>query len=313
MAERKSGSFVVNNNIGAFTVPIDADQLTDGNKTLTVQIRKNSVNGPVIGTLTSAITVQDTSFTPAGTLIRTECRGVDKWGIYANGSGGTYDQLIQANSSDCGYNPPSTAITRQVNWSPANGSLGLFVVNGNFTGWMGDITKSNLQVDSAERNTIVNDPLMRQKINELISYVQNQFGVTISQSSIDAELNAGIDSYNSIIDSLGSNTSAIYLLTATPKLTNQNSFVSDGKIYTRTTLKYSAINFGFTDMLDANVSAEDITTALVAALNNNGITVNSSERTQIKNIVVVIIQLLINFLNSINDPVNLYDYTEQPV
>ena len=43
----------------------------------------------------------------AGTLLSTYCSGVNKWGTYANGSGGTYQNLIEANSVDCGYVPPS--------------------------------------------------------------------------------------------------------------------------------------------------------------------------------------------------------------
>ena len=44
----------------------------------------------------------------AGTLLSTYCTGTnnyDKWGVYTNGNCGTYNQLIQANSVDCGYSP----------------------------------------------------------------------------------------------------------------------------------------------------------------------------------------------------------------
>lgn len=413
MAESKSGSFIVNNNTGSFTVSVDTDQLTDGQKTMAVQIRRDSVRGRVIGNLSAPITINDTSFTPAGTIVSQGCiPGTYTYRVTkANGTGGTYNEDTP-NSVSCGYVAPSNpvysfarsasnanegssfnitfntnqsgsfpytisgvssadisgaplfgsvtngqvltfnvtadvstegaetfaislnngqasasvtindtsisvtpnVITRTVNWSPSNGSLGLFIANRNFIGWMGDVTKSNLQVSSSERNSIVYDSLMRQKISDLISYVQSQFGATISESSIDAELNAGIDSFNSIIsDALGNNTDVIYLLTATPKQTNQTSFTNGGKIYTRTTLKYSAVNFGFANVLDVNISSDDITTALVTSLNNNGIPVTSAERVQLKNIVIVIMQLLVNLLNSFNDPVNLYDYTERSV
>ena len=43
-----------------------------------------------------------------GTLLSTYCSGVDKYGTYADGSGGTYNALIQSNSVDCGYVAPST-------------------------------------------------------------------------------------------------------------------------------------------------------------------------------------------------------------
>jgi hypothetical protein len=42
-----------------------------------------------------------------GTLISTYCNGYDQYGNYANGSGGTYDELIEVNSLACGYIPPS--------------------------------------------------------------------------------------------------------------------------------------------------------------------------------------------------------------
>ena len=41
-----------------------------------------------------------------GTLIKTMCKGYDRYGVYANGSGGTYEELIEANSTICGYTPP---------------------------------------------------------------------------------------------------------------------------------------------------------------------------------------------------------------
>jgi hypothetical protein len=47
----------------------------------------------------------------AGVLIEPFCKGVDSWGKYANGSGGTYEAIIMTNSTDCGYvappNPPA--------------------------------------------------------------------------------------------------------------------------------------------------------------------------------------------------------------
>jgi len=42
---------------------------------------------------------------PAGALIGQFCSGVNLMGTYADGVGGTFDQLIQANSLDCGYIP----------------------------------------------------------------------------------------------------------------------------------------------------------------------------------------------------------------
>lgn len=44
-------------------------------------------------------------FPAAGSLLSTYCSGTTKMGRYANGSGGTYDQTIEVNSTDCGYDP----------------------------------------------------------------------------------------------------------------------------------------------------------------------------------------------------------------
>jgi hypothetical protein len=43
-----------------------------------------------------------------GTLLNTFCKGYDQYGNYADGNGGTYEELIQANSTICGYTPPSS-------------------------------------------------------------------------------------------------------------------------------------------------------------------------------------------------------------
>jgi hypothetical protein len=41
-----------------------------------------------------------------GTFIKKICKGYDQYDVLANGNGGTYEELIQANSPDCGYTPP---------------------------------------------------------------------------------------------------------------------------------------------------------------------------------------------------------------
>lgn len=50
---------------------------------------------------------------PEGELLRTECRGVDKWGIYADGNYGETSRIITANSAECGYigNDPSATFS----------------------------------------------------------------------------------------------------------------------------------------------------------------------------------------------------------
>jgi len=41
-----------------------------------------------------------------GTLLNTFCKGYDQYGKYADGNGGSYEQLIEVNSSTCGYTTP---------------------------------------------------------------------------------------------------------------------------------------------------------------------------------------------------------------
>lgn len=45
-------------------------------------------------------------YPPRGTLISTYCSGTTKMGHYHDGNGGTYDAVIQTNSTECGYVPP---------------------------------------------------------------------------------------------------------------------------------------------------------------------------------------------------------------
>ena len=44
----------------------------------------------------------------AGTLQSVYCEGTSQWGVYADGSGGTYNQIIEENSLQCGYTPPQS-------------------------------------------------------------------------------------------------------------------------------------------------------------------------------------------------------------
>jgi hypothetical protein len=46
------------------------------------------------------------SYPAKGVLLSTLCKGYDQYGKYADGNGGSYESLIAANSSNCGYTPP---------------------------------------------------------------------------------------------------------------------------------------------------------------------------------------------------------------
>jgi hypothetical protein len=46
------------------------------------------------------------SYPAKGVLLSTVCKGYDQYGKYADGTGGSYESLIETNSSNCGYTPP---------------------------------------------------------------------------------------------------------------------------------------------------------------------------------------------------------------
>jgi hypothetical protein len=65
---------------------------------------------PPTGTPTPTPTLTATPCPSEGTLLSTYCDIFDLYGTYANGSCGTYDNLIESNSVICGYEaPPPTA------------------------------------------------------------------------------------------------------------------------------------------------------------------------------------------------------------
>jgi hypothetical protein len=45
-------------------------------------------------------------YTAKGTLLNTLCKGYDRYGNYADGKGGSYEELIETNSATCGYIAP---------------------------------------------------------------------------------------------------------------------------------------------------------------------------------------------------------------
>ena len=47
-------------------------------------------------------------YTARGTLLNTFCKGYDQYGNFADGNGKSYEQLIETNSTICGFTPPSS-------------------------------------------------------------------------------------------------------------------------------------------------------------------------------------------------------------
>jgi hypothetical protein len=118
------GSFVVGTN-NTVTITFANDLLTEGTETLTLALNN--------GASTISVNINDTSLTPpaAGTLLNQYCSGDDLYGTYANGSGGTYNQLIEANSATCGWVPPFTFTISPSSYSIQNTAwdIGDVVIN----------------------------------------------------------------------------------------------------------------------------------------------------------------------------------------
>lgn len=52
------------------------------------------------------IIIKKPNYPNVGTLIKTYCEGYDQWGTYADGNGGTYNNIIEVHSLACGYVTP---------------------------------------------------------------------------------------------------------------------------------------------------------------------------------------------------------------
>ncbi len=205
--------------------------------------------------------------------------------------------------------PISTTITRSINWTQDNGDFTLFVEGGNFTGWIGDITKSNILIDANERSNIINNSTVRQGFRDL----GNILGISIIDADITSSLNSVVDDFNSAIDNyIGPNTQAVCLAGQPTKFTTQTSFIQNNIQYTRTTRRVSQLTYGinFSGLPPLADLAEQATVQLVNLLAANGYIVTSSQRSQLKSTIIGILQLIVDILRSISDQIDLYDYTE---
>ena len=463
MAESKSGSFIVNNNTGSFTVSINADQLTEGRKTMSVQIRRDSVRGQVIGNLSAPITINDTSFTPAGTIVSQGCvPGTYTYRVTkANGTGGTYNEDTP-NSASCGYVTPPTypvagtvlsqgcvqgtytyrivkadglggnvnedtpnsvacgyvaptgptysivpnvtsineggrltynvtttgvangtrlyltpsgtsnwvsplqgtfavtinnnfatnyielniiadnttegpktliinlrtgsttgpivataptvtindtsttpagAVLKTMNYNISMGDFATFTESGNFTGWIAGIDASNVQIDSTERSSILNNSTIRNGFN----------GLGLDTTAL---LNSVIDSFNTDIGNLVGGENRTYITEAGQSL--QQSFfgpnngyqVHSGKVYYIGTLRYLSVNYSFRALINQYLSDATIESESVSAANSiaSQYSLNPSQTAQLKSGIVSLITAIREILRGVNDTVNLYDF-----
>jgi len=86
-------------------ININNDGITDPGDSFTVSIKEPVGNLKLKNKQPVSKTFQINNLTvdPPGTLLGKFCQGVDQWGTYADGVGGTYTALINDRSAECGY------------------------------------------------------------------------------------------------------------------------------------------------------------------------------------------------------------------
>lgn len=105
---------VSNGSVISFTAAADAK--TEGTETFTIALNNGLASRSVI--------FYDTSTYPAyGTYLSQFCSGYNLYYTYADGSGGTYNSLVQSNSPTCGYVAPTPTATWSMGYSN-NGTAG---------------------------------------------------------------------------------------------------------------------------------------------------------------------------------------------
>jgi hypothetical protein len=72
---------------------------------------------------TQIIVVETGTNIPAGTLISTSCVGLDKYGTYADGNGGTTTAVIEYNSTECGISQLSISYVGTLTSEPSSFTL----------------------------------------------------------------------------------------------------------------------------------------------------------------------------------------------
>jgi len=88
----------IQDNLDAFDIVSNVKKNTyspDG-----TSITLNDTVGVVVETIETPV------YTAKGTLLNTLCKGYDRYGNYADGKGGSYEELIETNSAICGYIAP---------------------------------------------------------------------------------------------------------------------------------------------------------------------------------------------------------------
>ena len=79
-----SGSFVINNNSGSFTKTVAADGVVEDGEAFVVEVRQNSISGPILDT-TSSVYIQGSQSTGVGQILPT-VNGIEYWDFATNGN-----------------------------------------------------------------------------------------------------------------------------------------------------------------------------------------------------------------------------------
>lgn len=89
---------------------VDEPLTQTGSFNIELKIEPNSLvfyDGPIIIRSDMVQEIPNNSL-PIGTLISYSCVSNDKYGLFSDGDGGTYTELIEVNSLDCGYDSNQT-------------------------------------------------------------------------------------------------------------------------------------------------------------------------------------------------------------
>ena len=116
---------IINSNYYQLFIQFKNDVKTEGNETLTVNIKTGSQNGQTVAS--AVVIIGDTSVYPAAGTPSGDpfCIGVNRYQAYHNGQGGLSTAVIEYNSVSCGYVPPASY---SVSRSPTSVNEGAYII-----------------------------------------------------------------------------------------------------------------------------------------------------------------------------------------
>jgi len=145
---------IINSNYYQLFIQFKNDVKTEGNETLTVNIKTGSQNGQVVAS--AVVIIGDTSVYPAAGTPSGDpfCIGVNRYQAYHNGQGGLSTAVIEYNSVICGYIPPASySVSRYVATVNENGfqffTIGLTSVPSGTQLWW-DISGTNITTNDIQ-------------------------------------------------------------------------------------------------------------------------------------------------------------------